>query len=52
VRAILEYFGCMIGSIAEARSRRSARSGSGKLRVWFSCSQFVLSECGTKVTAP
>jgi hypothetical protein len=41
----------MIGNTAEAWSYRSSRSESDMLRVWFSCSPFVLSECGVKMVA-
>jgi hypothetical protein len=51
VRAILEYFRCMIGNTAEAWSYCSSRSDSDMLRVWFICSPFVSSECGVKMVA-
>jgi hypothetical protein len=46
VRAILEYFRCMIGNTAEAWPCCSSRSDGDMLRVWFSCSPFVPSEHG------
>jgi hypothetical protein len=47
----LEYFCFMIGSTAEAWSYWSPRSDNDMLRVWFSCSLFVPSECGVKMVA-
>jgi hypothetical protein len=52
VRAILEYFHCMIGNTAEALSCCSSRTDSDMLQVWFNCSPFVLSEHCTKMTTP
>jgi hypothetical protein len=52
VRAILEYFRCMIGNTAEAWSYCSSRSDCDMLRVWFTYSPFVQSEHGVNVTAP
>jgi hypothetical protein len=52
VRAILEYFCCVIGNTAEAWSCCSSRSDRDMLRVWFSCTLFVPIEHGVKVTAP
>jgi hypothetical protein len=51
VGAVFEYFRCMIGNAAEARSYCSSRSDSDMLRVWLSCSPFVPSECGVKMVA-
>jgi hypothetical protein len=51
VREILEYFRCMIGNTAEVWSYFSSRSDNDMLRVWFSCSPFVPSECGVKMVA-
>jgi hypothetical protein len=52
VRAILEYFHCMIDNTAEAWSCCSSRSGGNMLQVWFSCSLFVPNEHSIKMTAP
>jgi hypothetical protein len=49
---MLGYFSCAIGNIAETRSSCSSRSDGNTLRVWFSCSPFVPSEHGVKMTAP
>jgi hypothetical protein len=51
VRAVVEYFLCMIGSTAEAWSYCSSVSDRDLLRVWFSCSPSVLSEHGVKMSA-
>jgi hypothetical protein len=52
VKAILEYFHCMIGNTTEAWSCCSLRSDGDMLGVWFSCILFVLREHGVKVVAP
>lgn len=41
----------MIGNTVQAWSHCTSRSGSDMLRVWFSCSPFVPSECGVKMVA-
>jgi hypothetical protein len=48
VRAILEYFCCMIRNTAKAWSYHRSRSHSDMLRVWFSCDPFEPNECGAK----
>jgi hypothetical protein len=52
VRAILEYFLCVIGNIAEAWLCCCSRSDGDMLRVWFSRRPFVPSDHGVKVIAP
>jgi hypothetical protein len=43
---------CVIGNTAETWSCCSSRSDCDMMRVWFSCSPFVPSEQGVKVTVP
>jgi hypothetical protein len=50
VRAILEYFHCMIDNTAEAWSYCSTGSDGDMLQAWFSC-PFVPSEHGVKMVA-
>jgi hypothetical protein len=51
VRRTLQYFRRMIGNTIEGWSCCKLRSDSDMLRVWFSSSPFVLSQCGVKSVA-
>lgn len=51
VRAISEYFHCMVGNATETWSFCNSRSGCDVLWVWFIC-PFVLSEHGVNITTP